>query len=183
VFTCSVVSRLVMLLKRMRFLQINEVWAWCAEHGVHLESGDSRPESDPAFTNRKRVQYAAGRRSGREAAFAKACIQTFGEWDECLLWVTLWGVWPSGEDWPRYYDARGRRGMPLSLRDAPGHWFGPGEKSDLLEFLTMVLEFAWDAYILPVHAGSGNGMRVEISHDEWLEVQSASRFEFTAPST
>ena len=166
----------------MRFLEINEIWAWCAEHGIHLESGDSRPKPDPAFTHRKQIQYAFGRRSGREAEFGTACIQALGEWDECLLWVTQWGVWPSGEDWPRYYAARGRRDMRLSLRDAPGHWFGQGEKADLLEFFTMVLEFAWDAYVLPVHAVSGTGVRVEISHDEWLEVQSATTVEFTKPA-
>jgi hypothetical protein len=170
-----------MLPRPMRFLQVNEIWAWCAEHGVLLESGDSHPATDSALTFRKRVRYASGRRSGREAEFATACTQSLGEWSECLLWVTLWGVWPSGEDWPRYYAARGLRNMRLSLPIAPGHWFARGDESDLHEFLTMVLEFAWDAYLLPVPVGIGTGVRVEISHDEWLEVQSASPVQFTSP--
>jgi hypothetical protein len=167
----------------MRFLEVSELRTWCAEHVIELESGSLRPVPDPSFKHRNRVQYATGRRSEREAAFAAACIEPLGEWDECLLLVTLWGVWPSGEDWPRYYAARGHRNMRLSLNAAPGHWFGPGEKTDLLEFFTMVLEFAWDAYVLPMRAGSSTGMRVQISHDEWLELQSLAKIEFKVPST
>jgi hypothetical protein len=165
----------------MRFLEANEIGAWCAQHGILLENGNSHPAPDSALTFRKRVQYAAGTRSGREAEFAKASIQAIGERSECLLWVTLWGVWPSGEDWPRYYAARGLRDMRLSLSVAPGHWFGRGDASGLHEFLTMVLEFAWDAYLLPVPARIGTSARVEISHDEWLEVQSASAIQFISP--
>jgi len=72
--------------------------------------------------------------------------------------------------------------MRLSLQVAPGHWFAQGEKADLIEFLTMVLEFAWDAYVLPVRAGDDPKVRVQISHDEWLDVQSESAVDLTIPS-
>lgn len=120
----------------MRFLALNEVSAWCAERGIALADG-GRPSPDPALSYRTRERYAQGRRSGREAAVAAACVHALGVWEECLLWVVGWGVWPSSEDWPRYYAARGARGERRSLHEAPGHWFGPDEGAALTEFLTL----------------------------------------------
>lgn len=166
----------------MRILEDNEVWLWCAERGIQLNDKESRPTEDPSLGHRLRAQYATGKKSRQEAAFASACVQALGQWDECLLWITLWGVWPSCEDWPRFYNARGQRGARRSLDVAPGHLFGQNDASDLIEFLTMVFEFAWDAFVLPAYVGVDQRMRIEISHDDWLELRSTLPIEFTAPA-
>ena len=165
----------------MRILEANETRLWCAEHGVQLNDEGSRPTEDSSLTHHMWVQYAAGKTSGQETAFASACVQALGQWDESLLWITLWGVWPSCEDWPRFYHARGQRGARHSLNVAPGHLFGRNDKSDLIEFLTMVFEFAWDAFLLPAYIGFYKRTRLEISHDEWLELQSSAPIDSTFP--
>ncbi|MBX3356391.1 MAG: hypothetical protein KF724_11915 [Phycisphaeraceae bacterium] len=153
----------------MEFLSFNEAWTWCAEHGFELTPG-LRPVRPPAATRRERIPYAQGKRSGHEADAARQCIAALGSWDECLLWVTEWGVWPSGEDWPRYYAARGGRGERRSLEDAPGHLFRAGEQDALLEFLTQVLEHAWDAHVLPAIAGRRTDAQGVASHDEYIDI-------------
>jgi hypothetical protein len=47
-------------------------------------------------------QYAQGRRSGEEAGAAADLDRRLGEWDECLVAVTLWNVWPSSEGFVRF---------------------------------------------------------------------------------
>lgn len=83
----------------MRFFEINEIWEWCAERGIALED-NARPTAEPRLSHAVRSFYANGGRSGREPAVAAAAVRALGPWDECLLWVTQVGVWPSTEDWP-----------------------------------------------------------------------------------
>src|SRR5687768_15358387 len=98
----------------VRFLELNEIWEWCAEHGVDV-ADRTVPAADSRLSHIARTQYATGQRSGREGRVAAACVRALGEWDECLLWVTLTGVWSSSEDWPAYYAMRGARGERRSL--------------------------------------------------------------------
>ncbi len=153
----------------MRFLGINEIWTWCPEHGFGL-SPENEPELPASASFRERMHYADGQRSGREPEVASQCVEAMGRWTECLLWVTLWGVWPSGEDWPTYYAARKERGEHRPLDEAPGHLFRSGEEADLRNFLTLVLENAWDAWVLPA-TGEAYGEAVAmVSHDEIIDV-------------
>jgi hypothetical protein len=50
--------------------------------------------------------------------------------DECLLWVTLWGVWNSSENWHLFYRLRETYGERRPLWDAPGHLFLKHERAD-----------------------------------------------------
>ena len=43
--------------------------------------------------------------------------------DECLLWVTAWGVWESSENLHLFYRVRESYGERRLLEDAPGHLF------------------------------------------------------------
>lgn len=165
----------------MRFFEINEIWAWCADRGIALEQ-EARPAADPRLSHAARVKYADGDRSGREPAVAAACVAALPPWDECLLWVTLVGVWSSTEDWPTYYAMRGEQGERRSLDIAPGHWFGADGQEQLVAFLTRVLENGWDAYVLPSWRGSRTAARVRVSHDEWVELQSETSVEFVPPA-
>jgi hypothetical protein len=92
----------------MRFIERIEVEEWCRMHGIALAE-DGRLIDDPTLVHCESAFYAEGQRSGREPAVAAACVQAPGEWEECLLWVRVWGVWPSGEDWPACRAARYRR--------------------------------------------------------------------------
>ena len=162
----------------MVILEHSHVWDWCRERGVAL-GADGAPDAglprryDPAFAHRARTYYASGERSGREPEVASAAAEALGPWDECLLWVTGWGAWPSSEDWPRFYAGRGAAGERRSLDVAPGHLFAPGEAAALCALLTQVLEYAWDAVVLPAAAGRATDRRLVVSHDEWVELQRA----------
>jgi hypothetical protein len=163
----------------VHFFELNEIQLWCAERGIELEDG-TRVAHDSDFPHMTRTQYAAGQRSGRERAVAGSCIRALGQWDECLLWVTLIGVWASGEDWPAYYAMRGRVGERRSIDVAPGHCFEKEEAGPLLDFLTAALENAWDAYVLPAKSGRETGVRIRVSHDEYVELQSRRAIESDA---
>src|SRR5262245_34756779 len=80
-------------------LEDHEICEWANARGLRCESTSGfivhLPELEPGAT----IAYAAGRRSGREAAAARDLVRTLGEWDECLAWIRRWGIWPSGEDW------------------------------------------------------------------------------------
>lgn len=166
----------------MRFLEECEVEEWCAERDITLEDGEVRVVRDPRLTHCSRRVYANGKRSGREAEIAGHAVAALGEWDECLLWVTLVGVWASGEDWPAYYALRGAENERRSLDKASGHWFDFGERPKLVRFLTAVMENGWNAATLPCRGGRTTDVRLCVSHDEWIEVQSRLPVDFAAPA-
>ena len=156
----------------MRFFEINEIWAWCEERGIALEEGGVRPARDPQLLHCSQAHYAGGARSDREAAVARTALEALGPWDECLVWITLTGVWSSTEDWPKFYAFRGAQGERRSIDVAPGHWVGAEERSLLPPLLAQVLQNGWDAYVLPIVAGRQTGRRLFVSHDEFIELQS-----------
>jgi hypothetical protein len=161
----------------MRFIEIIEIEEWCGERGVTLTDDRALPD-DPSLVHGKRATYARGHRSGREWAVAAACVQALGHWDECLVWVRSWGIWPSSEDWPTYYALRGANGERRSLEKAPGHLFTANEQELLATVLTQIMQNGWDAEVLPVHSKSPVTARVHISHDEWLELRSSLPTDF-----
>jgi hypothetical protein len=85
----------------VEFLEHNQFRAWAAAHGLAWkDGGEPRLPEVPVV---HRGAYAHGRRSGEEAAAAEDLVTRLGEWDECLVVITLWNVWPSSEDWPTFY--------------------------------------------------------------------------------
>ena len=154
----------------MRFLEINEISEWCRERGLVTDT-EWHLAPDDTLSHRSRLVYSPSGRSGLESRAASACIAALRPWQECLLWIVAWGVWPSSEDWPLYYKQRGARGEKRSLDTAPGHLFNSTEHSDLHEFLTLVLENGWDAHLLSDTANLA-GRRIWCSHDGWSELQS-----------
>lgn len=158
----------------MKFIESIEIEEWCGKHGIAFTSG-IRPAIDASLVHSAKIAYANGHRSGREQAVAQACVQALGSWDKCLLWVTGWSVWPSGEDWPRYYAARGARGERRSLDKAPGHLFDSAEARDIEEFVALILENGWDAFLAPVVGSAAPRVLMEVSHDEWVKVHGVDR--------
>ena len=111
---------------------------------------------------------------GQEEDVATAAVEALGQWQECLLWIKLWSIWPSSEDWPMYYAERGSQGERRSLEIAPGHLFTAGERGLLLRFVQLVLENAWEAEAYPIVGSIPNGRRLFVSHDEFIEITSFS---------
>lgn len=166
----------------MQILEYPFIWEWCREHGAELdESGNAAPRlrDDPALLHHSQLVFAPTGRSGYEPAVASAILDALGGWTECLLWVTGWGVWASSEDWPRYYALRARHGQRLSIDVAPGHLATPADAADFSELLLQVLEQGWDAVLLPARDGHVIPLRVEVSHDGWVDVYAAEPVELT----
>ena len=154
----------------MRFIEINEVAEWCREN--HIPVSESwHLKDDPSLRFTSRLVHSPDGRSGQEAGVARSCVKALTPWKSCLLWVTGWGIWPSSEDWPQYYAARGRLGEKRSLQEAPGQLFEAGEARLLQEFLTLVLENGWEAQVLPSDAAAA-GRRIHCSHDGWTQLRS-----------
>ena len=154
----------------MKFLESNEIAQWCGQHGFAVDGNGLPLRAAPTRTVTRRA-YASGRRSGLEAEIAVQVTHGLGSWTECLLVPLTWGVWPSGEDWPSFYAARGARGERRSLETAPGHLFVEGEREDLVSFLVMAMQNAWDTVVLPAQGNEPGGVRAWVSHDEWVELQ------------
>ena len=152
----------------MDFLEDNQICAWAAERG--LPRGEGFDVRLPELPSEYRGEYAEGRRSGREGFAAADLVARLGWWDECLVWIKLWGVWASGEDWPQFYAWRGALGERRSLETAPGHRFDCGESLLLVALLTLIMENAWDADVLCSVRGRADKVRATISHDEWFEL-------------
>jgi hypothetical protein len=157
----------------MEFLDRWVIADWCRERGIRVEG-----ENDVAIASSEDIveSLAYGQAAdpeGQEFEVASHCVRRLHSWDECLFWITQWGVWPSSENWPKYYTARGAHGERRSLDAAPAQVFRPDEAALLIEFTTLVLENAWDAHMIPVTALRPTGQRVLISHDEWLEIRGA----------
>jgi hypothetical protein len=152
----------------MRFLEANEIALWAEERRLIRCSDVDVTLSD--LEARRGREYAHGYRSSVKPAAVRDLIAHLGAWDECLVWITLWGVWPSSEDWPEFYAWRGARGERRDLHKAPGLLFEPSEITLLTELIELVMKNAWDAHVLCSQSGHATAVRAKISHDEWYEI-------------
>jgi hypothetical protein len=149
-------------------LEVNEICEWAERRG--LITGNGFSVELPRLRSTYRAVYGQGSRSGLENAAAQELVSRLGPWDECLLWIREWGVWPSGEDWPTFYAWRGVRKERRSIEKAPGHRFKPDERTELVELVTLVMENAWDADLMCSVSGRADVMWAHVSHDEWFEI-------------
>ena len=156
----------------MLFLEGNELTWWCRERGLPVLE-DQRPLDAANLVKRGRVPFTfSSHNATARAQFVRACLTALGEWDECLLWITQTGIWPSSEDWPAFYALRGELGEKRSIEIAPGHLFARDDTALLERFIEAVVANAWDAYALPTLAGQPTDRRLFLSHDEWAELES-----------
>jgi hypothetical protein len=149
----------------MQFLENNQIEEWCSERHVPLPLSEAE---GTVVSTRFFGQAVAPR--GQEGTVAAAVFAELGVWDECLLWIREWSIWPSSEDWPAYYAERGVHGERRSLRVAPGHLALSEDRDALTSFLRITLENAWEAYVIPVVASLSTGRWAHASHDEFVEV-------------
>ena len=99
-------------------------------------------------------------------------MSQLGHWDQGVLWISRWSVWPSSEDWPKFYALRGANGERRLIDDTPGHIFEASEGALLVTFVTLVFQNGWDSFVLTASNSHLNPVRLRLSHDEWAEVQS-----------
>ena len=85
---------------------------------------------------------------------------------EALLWVTEWGVWPSGEHMPLIGTLRTAHGESRPLIEAPALQFGHSDDDAAFSFFILGALFLWDCYLLSPSGQSGTFF----SHDEFLRV-------------
>ena len=161
----------------MQFLHLNEAADWCRTHGAMIGEDGWALLADPALTQSAKILFAPGGPLGLEPRVMAACIRALGPWDECLLWITESGVWPSGEDWPAFYALRGARAELASVDHKPGPLFGPVDAEDLRAFTLITLSNGWDAHLLPVYRGRLD-RRLRLSHDGWVDLQTAAPEDF-----
>lgn len=161
----------------MQFLHVNESAEWCREHGADIcDPWELQP--DPRLTNSARILFAPNGSIGLEPQVLAACIGALGPADEYLLWITEWEIWPSTEDWPAFYHARGARGETTSLSYKPGHLFTQAESEALRLFLSFPIQNGWDADLL-VAVGPSIVRRLHISHDGWVELHTDHEVRFS----
>jgi len=162
----------------MRFLDHTWLWDWCREHGFPLDEPEGpvtpRLAADPSLVHRQRPLHSAASNPAKAREMATQIAAILGDWDECLAWATDWDVWPNEENWPRYYSWRDRFGEHRSLAGAPGHVFGIHDAADLNAFLAHILACGWDVTLLPSRECSPTGVRIQTSHDGWIEILSAN---------
>jgi hypothetical protein len=86
--------------------------------------------------------------------------------DECFLWITEYGVWPSSENFHLFYRIRESYGEGRLLGDAPGHLFLKHEKADLTTFILLALLSGWDFHLLSAPTDA----TAFVSHDGFMEL-------------
>ena len=137
----------------MKTLSKSEISQWLQSHGIF-----------PAEKKQFDVCASLPPEASRCAWLSKFIQETLQPWDECLLWVSEWMVWPSSENWPLYYRVRESYGDKRLLIDAPGHLFSKNEEQDLVNILQIGLMSGWDISIFP----SNDHKQFFVSHDEWF---------------
>ena len=132
----------------VEFLEDNQICEWAEQRG--LLRGERFEVRLPELPLKHRAMYAEGQRSGREGEAAEELVAGLGSWDECLVWSTEWGVWPS---------------------TAPGQRFNRSEIELLTALIKLIMENAWEADVLCSSGGRADKVRAKISHDEWFEIR------------
>jgi hypothetical protein len=98
-------------------------------------------------------------------ALAQAVIRSLEYFDECLLWVTQTGVWPSNENLQLYYRFRQSYGDQSLVHEKPAALLLRHEAVDLTTLVHLGMLFGWDMYLVTSHDYG----RVFISHDGWIQ--------------
>jgi len=83
----------------------------------------------------------------------------------CLLWITEFGIWPSGENWSLFNRLRRSYGETAQLFEVPGHLFAGDEIDDLTSFLQLSALFGWGGYL----TSEADSVNCYFSHDEFID--------------
>jgi hypothetical protein len=134
---------------------------WCEDRSLNLDTS-----AHPAVDGRAHSVITPFARTtcSKLLRLSGVLASKFEPFEQCLLWVTLWGIWTSSENWHLFYRLRETYGERRPIWDAPGHLFEKHESADLTTFIQLALIFGWDFYVL----SAPSGQVAFVSHDEYL---------------
>src|SRR5688572_25272532 len=93
------------------------------------------------------------------------------EFDTCILLIKEYGIWPSSENWHLFERLRLSYGESSKLHETPGHFFEKTERSDLVTYLSLAIQFGWGGCVL----SNVSDVELKLSHDGFLEAFTISK--------
>jgi hypothetical protein len=112
------------MMATMWYLTKEESQAWCEEHALSVDRAAHPIINNRAHSITTSISAISWTRLTGLSGFIASYLEPF---DECLLWVTLSGVWGSSENLHLYYRVRESYGDRRQLAAAPGHLFAKHE--------------------------------------------------------
>jgi hypothetical protein len=146
----------------MRFYTIAECEQWLR----------SRSRDKPgSYKSRPELRLAIPSTPARVCYWARRIASLVAHRQQCLLWITEWGVWPSSENIHLYSRLRQSYQDTKQLQESPGHLFEDNETEDLTSFLHLSILNGWGGYLL----ANANEVNAFFSHDGFIEFFSEDR--------
>lgn len=130
---------------------------WIKSHGY---SDDILEE----FTHRVVVRIPLD--SNRRCAIVKHILSWLPADGTCLLWITSWGIWASGENAELLYQLRAAHGETRQLHEAPGQEMHMEDRVTLECLLDVCIYNLWDATLADAH----HRFIIQFSHDEYFQI-------------
>lgn len=146
----------------MKMLGAVEARAWCLRNQIAI-GDDGLPSPVPAGWHNARFEVPQV--VERTLWFSRYVSELLKPRDQCILWISTWGVWPSSENWHLYYRVRESYGDRQLIEDASAHLFLPHEENELVSFLQIAVSAGWDGFVIPCRGYA----RAFFSHDGWVE--------------
>lgn len=144
----------------MRCLTNQESKEWAKGHGHSVKP---RKAASKVFC----VSGEIPKDFSRLTWFSNFLATSFVSFDQCLLWITEWGIWPSSENPHLFYRLRQTYGENRLLNEAPGHLFLKHEVPDLASFISVGIISGWGFHLQP----SPYWVRGFVSHDKWFNLE------------
>jgi len=149
----------------MRFITVPEATDWARAHGYPFQPFGIQTRLECGSFRTRR--YAIPEDAGARVALCRSLWESIVRGQpEALLWVTEWGVWPSGEHMPLIRILRTAHGESRPLIEAPALQFRASDDDAAFSFFILSALFLWDCYLLAPSGESG----AFLSHDEFLRV-------------
>jgi len=144
----------------MQYLTADESRAWAVRRGYPVNASNGRLSESEV---RDPIRFDVPEDAGARVILARVLWEAAGQGaSEVLVWVTDWGVWPSGEHPPLAEAARRGFGAERPMHETPGHLARSGDDDAALGVLCMAVLFLWDCWVLPADGRPA----VFVSHDE-----------------
>lgn len=144
----------------MQFLTEQQARQWCSQKGISL---DARGLPDRSAFSGRSEDFAIPSDAGQRVVTVRQRFDAIATGPDLLIWVTEWGVWPSGERMHIFDRFRRSYDETRDIAHAPAHLLPSDEYEDGLSILTLAVLFLWDCYVL---RASGDGF-LFFSHDEY----------------
>lgn len=111
--------------------------------------------------------------ASRQMALARLLASEITDAGYSVFIITLWGVWPSHENFELFDRFRRSFGSDALLSEANVHLLAAHETEVLVSLLFMSIAFGWDAAL----DSSSSLLRMFISHDGWVRISGGSEVE------